>query len=167
MLGSAAEVLKESIIIIALIIGVFQPASAGLLVKLASVFRTMDFTELMPTLLQIASIIIIIAAVFICLYFTVSVITSGFLNSAEYGSYMRLIRIGTISIPEVLSEIRGRWIRMAWTVFVVELIKNIPFLIYVAWLIVDIANLSSMNSFQMMIRPYLWLQLMLIAMVFL
>lgn len=165
MLGSAAEVLKQSVIVMALIFGLSQLTSVGLLNKLAEAIQSTDFSTFLSTFLQILSAIMTIVAISIGLFFIISIIVSGFLNSAEYGSYSRLLRVGVLSMQDVFSEMRGRWIKMAWTVFIVETMKNGPILVSLSWVLIDAMGLPSLSALQMIGRLFLWLQVVLISMV--
>ncbi|MEM2088506.1 MAG: stage II sporulation protein M [Thermoproteota archaeon] len=164
MLGSAVEVLKESIIVISLMFSLSKLAAAGVLMMLAEAFRTMDFTMLISIVYQAASILIPIIAFSIGIFLIASIIAGGFLNSAEYGSYLRLLHTGVLSISDVFNELRKRWVSMIWTVFIVETIKIGPLLLTITWIILDMFNLRIGELTAM--RFFTWYRLMLLAVLF-
>lgn len=162
MLGSAVEVLKQSIIVIALIFSLSQLASTGILMVIAEAFRTMDFAALIPAIYQVLSILIPIIAFSTGIFLVVSVTAGGFLNSAEYGSYLHLLRKGVLSISDVFDEMRKRWINMIWTVFIVETMKSGPLLLTIAWILLDISTLQ-IGGLTIIRRLYIWYGLILFA----
>lgn len=162
MLGSAVDVLKQSIIVIALILGLSQLASAGVLMMIAEAFQTMDFTTLTLAIYQAASILIPVVAFSIGIFLVASITAGGFLNSAEYGSYLLLLRKGVLSISDVFDEMRKRWINMIWTVFIVETMKSGPLLLTIAWILFDISTLQ-IGGLSIMRRLYIWYGLILFA----
>ncbi|MGC8831756.1 MAG: stage II sporulation protein M [Thermoproteota archaeon] len=165
MLGSAVEVLRQSIIVIALIFSLSQLASTGVLMMLAEAFRTMDFTTLISVVYRAASVLIPIIAFSIGIFLVASITAGGFLNSAEYGSYLRLLRTGVLSIPDVFDEMGKRWLNMIWTVFIVEAIKIGPLLLAVAWILIDISSLQ-IGGLRIISRLYIWYELILLAVLF-
>ncbi|MEM2929809.1 MAG: stage II sporulation protein M [Thermoproteota archaeon] len=168
MLGSAVEVLKESIILITLIVSLMQLAAAGVLKKLAESIEAGDFSRLALTFSPVASTVIIVITVSVFVFLLVSILAGGFLNSAEYGSYLRLLHEGRLSTRDVFEEMRLRWARMAWTVLVVETIKILPVLVALSSILIDALNLSRASLGPLLIasRVFLWLGLIMLASVF-
>jgi hypothetical protein len=172
MLGSAVEVLKESIIVIALIFILSQLAATNILNEIASALTTSDFLTLFPILSSIISIVVTTIIFSIFVFFLVSIIAGGFLNSAEYGSYLHLLRNGMLSISNILEEMRSRWAKMAWTVLVVEILKYGPIFLALCWIFFDILNLSTMgldrlqHSLFIIDKLFLWLGFILLALIF-
>jgi len=172
MLGSAVEVLKESIIVIALIFILSQLAATNILNEIASALTTSDFLTLFPILSSIISIVVTTIIFSIFVFFLVSIIAGGFLNSAEYGSYLHLLRNGMLSISNILEEMRSRWAKMTWTVLVVEILKYGPIFLALCWIFFDILNLSTMgldrlqHSLFIIDKLFLWLGFILLALIF-
>ncbi|MEM3130234.1 MAG: stage II sporulation protein M [Nitrososphaerota archaeon] len=172
MLSSAVEVLKESIIVITLIFFLSQLAATNILNEIANALIANDFLTLFSILSSIISIIIFALIIAAVIFFLASIIAGGFLNSAEYGSYFNLLRNGTLSISNVLEEIKVRWARMAWTVFIVEIVKYCPISLALVLIFLDILNLSTMglerlsHSLFIIDKFLLWLGFILIALIF-
>ena len=172
MLSSAVEVLKESIIVITLIFSLSQLAATNILNEIANVLITNDFSTLFSLFSSIIPIIIIAVIIAIFAFFLVSIIAGGFLNSAEYGSYLHLLRNGILSISNVLEEMKVRWTKMAWTVLIVEIIKYGPISLVLTWIFFDILHLSTMSLDQLQYSLFiinkllLWLGFILLALIF-
>ncbi|MGC8832388.1 MAG: hypothetical protein ACP5PQ_07400, partial [Thermoproteota archaeon] len=171
-LNSAVDVLKQSVIVIALLFGLSQLTATGVLSALAEAIRTRNLSALFSTLSSIAPTIVFVIVVSASVFLIVSVIAGGFLNSAEYGSYLRLLHQGTLSFRDVFEEMRVRWAKMAWTVLMVETLKVGPVLIALASIFYDILRLSfaRSDSFQYPLlfadRLILWSGLILLSLVF-
>jgi len=129
---------------------------------LAEAFRTLDFTTLISTVYQAASILIPIIAFSIGIFLVASIIAGGFLNSAEYGSYLHLLRAGVLSVSDVFDEMRKRWVNMVWTVLIVETVKSGPLLLTIAWILVDVSSLQ-IGELTIIRRLSLWYGLLLLA----
>jgi len=129
ILGSALEVLKQSVIVVALMFSLSQLASTEMLRELAESIRELDFTRIASTVPPIVSMLMPVLIITVSIYYVVSIIAGGFLNSAEYGSYLRLVRQGVLSLKEIFEEMRKKWLKISLTVFMVETIKIIPMLI--------------------------------------
>jgi len=163
ILGSAIEVLKQSIIVIAIVFSLSQLAASGVLRELAESLSTLDFQRIVSIISPIIHILIPVLLATISIYYVTSIIAGGFLNSAEYGSYLRLLKQGTISIKDVFEEMRAKWFKMSWTVFIIETIKMMPLLVAVSIILSDIIYLVSrpeLLSFWSLIR---WLLLIIFA----
>ncbi|MDW8034231.1 MAG: hypothetical protein RMI79_04815 [Nitrososphaerota archaeon] len=126
ILSSAFEVLKQSIVVISLIFGLSQLALTGFLREFAESISTFNFTRAVSILSPVISMLIPLLIVTISIYYVTSIIAGGFLNSAEYGSYLRLVKQGTISFKDIFEEMKTKWLKMTWTVFIVETIKMLP-----------------------------------------
>ncbi len=162
MLSSTFDVLKESIIVIALMYSLSQLASIGILRTIAEAIRGLDFNLIALTFYQIAPQIIFTIAALIGLFFIVSIVTSSFLNSAEYGSYLYILQTGKLSILNILNEIRKRWTNMIWTVFIVELIKYGPLILTALWILFDILSLPLIDINSLLFNKFLiWLIIIL------
>lgn len=171
MLNSAVDVLKQSIVVTALMAGLFQLTPSGVFVEIAEAIRAGEISKLLSTISQIMPEITFIVVISTVMFFLASVIASGFLNSAEYGSYIHLLRNGTLSISNVLEEMKIRWAKMAWTVLVVELVKYGPVLLALGWVFFDIVHLPSTifdpSRYSLIIsKLFLWLGIVLFASIF-
>jgi len=167
MLSSAVEVLKESIIIVTVIVSLMQLAATGVFEAIAESIRTGDVSLLVSTLSTAASAIIILIAISVFVFFLASILAGGFLNSAEYGSYLRLLHKGMLSTADVFEEIRLKWVKMAWTVLVVETIKMLPVFTILALILLDVLSMVSTSLDPSLItsRIFLWLSLLMLALV--
>lgn len=143
LLGSAAEVLKQSIIVIALMFSLSQLTTSGIFRDLAESISTLDFPRMISIVSPIIHVLKPVLFVTISIYYVASIIAGGFLNSAEYGSYLRLLKQGKIYFRDILEEMGGKWIRISWTVFMIETIKMIPQLIAISVILSDIVYLAS------------------------
>lgn len=161
MLSSTFDVLKESIIVIAFIYSLSQLASIGILRTIAEAIQRLDFNLIALTFYQIAPQIIFTIAVLIGLFFIISIVTSGFSNSAEYGSYLYILQTGKLSILNILNEIRKRWVNMIWTVLVVELTKYGLLIITAVWILFDILNLPLIDPLLLLDKFLIWLIIIL------
>jgi stage II sporulation protein M len=172
MLSSAVDVLKQSVIVIALLFGLSQLSASGALSALAEAIRARNLSALFSTLSSIAPTIIFVIVMSASMFLIVSVIAGGFLNSAEYGSYLRLLHQGALSFGDVFKEMRVRWAKMAWTVLMVETLKFGPLLVALASIFYDILRLSFArpDSLQYPLlfadRLILWSGLILLSLVF-
>ncbi|MBO3769026.1 MAG: stage II sporulation protein M [Candidatus Brockarchaeota archaeon] len=170
ILSNAFEVLKQSIIVIAIILGLSQLTSTGILKDLAESISKFDFERMVSLIYPIIHMLVPILIATISIYYIASILVSGFLNSAEYGSYLRLVKQGTISFKDVFEETRIRWFKMSWTVFIVETIKIMPLLITMGVIISEIIYLSSQISKgiipSMGYRFVFWLMLIILSMIF-
>ncbi|MGB9717991.1 MAG: stage II sporulation protein M [Thermoproteota archaeon] len=168
ILSSAVDILKQSIVVVTLIASLVQLAAAGVLRAIAESIGSGDVSRLVSTLSPVVPIIIIAAAVSVFVFFLVSILAGGFLNSAEYGSYHRLLRKGGLSTEDVFEEMRLKWVKMAWTVLVVETIKILPLLIVSALILSDVLRLFSAgpDSSTIVSRVFLWLGLAILALIF-
>ncbi len=168
MLGSAVEVLKQSIIVVTIMLSLMQLAAAGIFKALADAIGTGDLSKLVLTIAPVVPTLIIMIAVSVFVFFLASILAGGFLNSAEYGSYLRLLHHGRLSTGDIFEEMRLRWTRMAWTVLVVETIKILPMLIALASIFLDVLSLSSISSdpLAIMNKLLLWLGLVMLALFF-
>ncbi|MCW1311918.1 MAG: hypothetical protein OH338_00620 [Candidatus Parvarchaeota archaeon] len=124
ILSNAFEVLKQSIIVIAIILGLSQLTSTGILKDLAESISKFDFERMVSLIYPIIHMLVPILIATISIYYIASILVSGFLNSAEYGSYLRLVKQGTISFKDVFEETRIRWFKMSCTDFIVETTKG-------------------------------------------
>lgn len=172
MLGSAVEVLKEAIIVITLIFSLSQLATTNILNEIANALIVNDFSTLFSLLSSIIPIIIFAVIIAAVIFFLASIIAGGFLNSAEYGSYFNLLRNGTLSISNVLEEMKIRWARMTWTVLIVEIVKYGPISLVLVWIFFDVLNLSTrgldqlQHSLFIIDKLFLWLGFILLALIF-
>lgn len=142
ILSNAFEVLKRSIIVIAIILGLSQLASTNILKEIAESINGFNFERILSLFSPIIHMLIPLLIVTISIYYVASMLVGGFLNSAEYGSYLRLIKQGTISLKDVFEEMRDKWLKMSWTVFIIETIKIVPILIVISVIISDMIYLS-------------------------
>ncbi|MGQ9479004.1 MAG: stage II sporulation protein M [Thermoproteota archaeon] len=165
ILSSVFEVLRQSIMFIVLLFELSELADTGLFRALSEALKELDIQPLIPVLQQAAARLIPIIAVSVSLFFMVTLLAGGFLNSAEYGSYLRVMRTGGLSIQGVLEEIRVRWVSMVWTVLVVELVKNWPIIIATIWILADIPSLPSLSIWDIWSRLLLWLAVFLAALI--
>jgi stage II sporulation protein M len=60
----------------------------------------------------------------------VVILGSGFVYSAEFGSYKRALEGDRVNIPIVMMEFRKRWKPMAWTVFISYLLTLSPIILF-------------------------------------
>lgn len=167
ILSSAVDVLKQSIILVTLIAGLMQLAAAGVLGAIAESIGTGDVSRLVSTLAPVVPTIIIVTAVSVFVFLLASILAGGFLNSAEYGSYLLLLHKGSLSTGDVFEEMRLKWVKMAWTVLIVETIKILPVLIVLAPILVDALRLlsASPGPSTVVSRLFLWLGLAVLALV--
>lgn len=168
ILSSAVDVLKQSIIVVTLIAGLIQLAAAGVLRAIAESIGAGDISRLVSTLSPVVPAIIIAVAISVFVFLTASILAGGFLNSAEYGSYLLLVQKGSVSIGDVFEEMRLKWVKMAWTVLIVETIKILPVLIVLAPILADALRLLSASPDPSTVvgRLFLWLSLAILASVF-
>ncbi|MEM1557768.1 MAG: stage II sporulation protein M [Thermoproteota archaeon] len=170
ILSNAFEVLKQSIIVIAVILGLSQLTSTGILKDLAESISKFDFERIVSLVYPIIHILVPLLVATISIYYVASILAGGFLNSAEYGSYLRLVKQGTISLKDIFEEMRVKWLKMSWTVFIIETIKMVPILIVISVIISDIIYLSSQISKGIIspigYRLIFWLLLLIFAEIF-
>jgi len=171
MLSSAVEVLKESIIVITLIFSLSQLAATNILNEIANALIASNFSRLFSLFSSIIPTIIVAVIIVSITFFLVSIIAGGFLNSAEYGSYLHLLRNGTLSISNVLEEMKLKWTKMTWTVLIVEIIKYGPISLVLILIFFDILHLSTIGLEQLKYplffnKLFLWLGFILIALIF-
>ena len=167
MLASAVEVLKQSIIVAALMVSLMQLASAGILMAVAESIRTGEFSRLVYVISPVFPTLLTIIVVSTFVFLSASIISGGFLNSAEYGSYLRLLREGRLSTGDVFEEMRLKWFKMAWTVLVVETLKLLPLLAALVPILLDAFSLvsTSPDPLALLNRLSLWLGLGVFALI--
>ncbi|MEM3712552.1 MAG: stage II sporulation protein M [Thermoproteota archaeon] len=170
ILSNAFEVLKQSIIVIAIMLGLYQLTSTGILKDFAESISKFDFERIVSLIYPIIHILVPLLIATILIYYLASILTGGFLNSAEYGSYLRLVKKGTVSFKDIFEEMEEKWLKMSWVVFIIETIKILPLLITVTVIISDIIYLSSQISKgiipSMGYRFIFWLILIILSMIF-
>ncbi|MEM3659279.1 MAG: stage II sporulation protein M [Thermoproteota archaeon] len=168
ILSSAVDVLKQSIILFTLIISLMQLTATGVLREVAESIGTGDIYRLVSTLSPVVPSIIIAVAVSIFVFLTASILAGGFLNSAEYGSYFLLLQKGSLSIGDIFEEMRLRWVKMAWTVLIVETLKILPVLIVLTPILADVLLLLSASPDPSTIasKIFLWIGLAVLALIF-
>ncbi|MBO3800527.1 MAG: stage II sporulation protein M [Candidatus Brockarchaeota archaeon] len=171
ILSNAFEVLKQSIIVIAVILGLSKLTSTGILKDLADSISKFDFERMVSLVYPIIHILIPLLIATISIYYVASILAGGFLNSAEYGSYLRLVNQGTVSLKDIFEEMKVKWLKMSWTVFIIENVKIVPILIVISVIISDITYLSSSQMSKGIISPIgyrfiVWLLLLILAEIF-
>ncbi|MEM3648784.1 MAG: hypothetical protein QW506_06440, partial [Thermoproteota archaeon] len=168
ILSSAVDVLKQSIILVTLIVSLMQLTATGVLREVAESIGTGDVSRLVSTLSPVVPSIIIAVAVSIFVFLTASILAGGFLNSAEYGSYFLLLQKGSLSIADIFEEMRLRWVKMAWTVLIVETLKILPVLIVLTPILADVLLLLSASPDPSTIasKIFLWIGLAVLALIF-
>ncbi|MEM1548666.1 MAG: stage II sporulation protein M [Thermoproteota archaeon] len=170
ILSNAFEVLKQSIIVIAVMLSLSQLASTGVLKDFAESISKFDFERMVSLVYPIIHILVPLLIVTISTYYVASILAGGFLNSAEYGSYLRLVKKGTVSFKDIFEEMKEKWLKMSWTVFIIETIKMVPILVVIYVIISDIIYLSSQISKGIVspvgYRLIVWLLLLILAGIF-
>ncbi|MBO3802469.1 MAG: stage II sporulation protein M [Candidatus Brockarchaeota archaeon] len=136
MLSGAVDVVKQSAVIAVFMVTISRLASEGVLDRLAEAISSGDAFKALGAASspQIVSSIVWAVSVSVALYYAVSVVGGGFVNSAEYGSYLQLVRTGRLSVSDVVENSGGRWVEMAWTVMVTEALKYGPLAASLLWI---------------------------------
>ncbi len=139
MLTTAVSVIEQSIVTLALIVLLTSLAARGLL---PSFLTELNQSGLSLSLLQdprfSSDLLILIAAIAVPLFLVV-VLGSGFVLSAEFGTYLQAWKEDKASLGSVLDNGSRRWKPMAWTFFVSNLITWGPAIIAYAILLLSIA----------------------------
>jgi len=137
MLSGAVDVAKQSAVLVVFMVMISLLASGGILRQLAEALAGNDpFTILgaLSTPQLISSLLWAIVAS-VALYYAISILGGGFINSAEYGSYVQLLRTGKLSVSDVIEKAGRRWVDMAITVMVTEAVKYGPLVASLMWII--------------------------------
>lgn len=132
MLSSAVDVVKQSAVLLVFMITLSLLASGGVLRQLAESISGNDPLALLSAISSPQIINAVAASV--ALYYVVSVIGGAFVNSAEYGSYLKLLSTGKLSVPDVIERTGRRWLDMALTVMLTEALKYGPLVITFTWI---------------------------------
>ncbi|MGQ9514011.1 MAG: stage II sporulation protein M [Thermoproteota archaeon] len=137
MLSSAVDVVKQSAVIAVFVVAISQLASVGILGQLADAIASNDFIKLLKIASSSQLIPSVVWAISIAVgfYYIISVLGGGFVYSAEYGSYLQLIRTGRISISDVIENSGRGWHEMAWTVMITEALKYGPLVVILIWIV--------------------------------
>jgi len=159
MIGGAVDVVKQSAIILVLVVTISQLASAGILELIADAIKSGDTFAILRAISssQLLTSIIWAVSVSVALYYFFSVLGGGFVNSAEYGSYLKLVRTGKISVSDVLENSGRMWHEMAWTTMVTEAVKYGPLVLTLAWIFSSIIGNSALGSANSLSDILLWL----------
>ncbi|MFQ6011871.1 MAG: hypothetical protein ACE5KG_06840, partial [Nitrososphaerales archaeon] len=120
MLQSALEVAKQGTIILPLLVLISQLTSRGLLPEDLSLLLDPNQVLTLVTSPDLPALLIPTLIVVVVTYALVSIAGSGFVISAEYGSYNQLMQKGNLSVNDVLDQFQGRWRSMSWTFLLVN-----------------------------------------------
>ncbi len=133
MLTSSISVLSQSIVVILGMILILQLEANGSLSQMASAVSTGNYT-LLAQLFFSSSVLdsfIVFAVSSFAIAIVVTILATGFVLSAEYGSYLRAIGGERMGVAEVMSMLRSRWRAMSWTYFLSSLIVYLPIILAV------------------------------------
>ena len=120
MLNSALQVAKQSAIILPILILISQLTSRGLLPDNLSILLDPNEVLLLVSSPEIFSLLIPTVLVALVAFTFVSIAGSGFVISAEYGSYNLLMEKEKLRVDDVLDQFQGRWRSMSWTFLLVN-----------------------------------------------
>lgn len=137
MLSGAVDVVKQSAVLVVFMVTISLLASGGILRQLAEALTGNDPFAILGAFSspQLISSLLWAIAASVALYYGVSILGGGFINSAEYGSYIQLLRTGKLSISDVVEKAGRRWIDMAITVMVTEAVKYGPLVATLMWIL--------------------------------
>lgn len=122
MLGTAINVIEQSLITLAAIVVLSVLAANGQLPGLLSGLSQTG--SIVNTFLNqtYSPLLISAATVSLSLVLAAAIIGGGFVYSAEYGLYLRAGVHGKATLAEIVPDGRRRWKSMAWTIFLANLI---------------------------------------------
>jgi len=137
MLSSAVDVVKQSAVLLVFMVTISLLASGGILRQLAEALSGNDTYAILRAISspQLISSLLWAIAASVALYYVISILGGGFINSAEYGSYIQLLRTGKLSVAGVVERSGRRWQDMAVTVMATEAIKYGPLVAALMWII--------------------------------
>ncbi len=144
MLGSALQVILQSIVTLAIMVLLTSWAVAGSLQRflaeynnsgLGSLFQDPTFSiTLIPTVIAVLVALVLVA-----------LIAGGYVYSSEYGVYLEAWSSDSVPLRSVLENGSRRWKSMAWTLFLSNLITWGPAAI---GYVLIMASASSVNSLE-------------------
>jgi len=137
MLSGAVDVVKQSAVLLVFMVTISHLASGGILRQLAEAITDDDAFAILEALSspQLISSLLWAIAASVALFYAISILGGGFVNSAEYGSYIQLLRTGKLSVQSVIERSGRRWIDMAITVMVTEAVKYGPLVVALIWIV--------------------------------
>jgi uncharacterized membrane protein SpoIIM required for sporulation len=130
MFSTGLTALTESIVGIFVVALLVRLEGTSWLAQIASDINSQNFTDLSSLISSPAFVALVLeyllpaAAVSI----TVLAVASGFVYSAEYGSYWQAREGAHVGVSEVMSRFVEKWRPMAWTMFLSNLMTFLPML---------------------------------------
>ena len=146
MLGTAISVIEQSIVTTALIALLVNLAMRGLLPTfLSQLGRIGGIANLFGSPVY-GPALILLTAVALMGVIIVAVIGGGFVYSSEYGVYVQAWRTDRVPIASVVENGSRNWKRMAWTLFLSNLITWGPAALVYSLLFLSSLGASSLNG---------------------
>ncbi|HVP23270.1 MAG TPA: stage II sporulation protein M [Conexivisphaerales archaeon] len=131
MFSTSLSVLVESIVGLAVLGLIVDLEKTDWLVRIAKAVSSMDYAQLGELLRSPGFVFVALAflapAVFVAI--VVEVLASGFVYSAEFGSYWLALQGSHVGVAEVMDKFTERWREMAWTHFLSYLVTLAPVLV--------------------------------------
>jgi uncharacterized membrane protein SpoIIM required for sporulation len=142
MLGSALQVILQSIVVIVVMLLLTGWALSGSLSRVLAAYRNSGVLGLVqdPTF---SSTIVPLSVLMLVTLVLVAIVGAGYVYSSEYGIYVEAWNKDSVPVKSVLENGSRRWRAMAWTLFLSNLITWGPAAIGYALLI---ASATSINS---------------------
>jgi len=150
LLSSSVSVLSQSIYVVFGTVLLIQLENNGTLSEINSALASRAVTSLQTILLspKVLDLVALYLGCAFVLSTVVSFMADGFAYSSEYGSYITTLRGAPLNIIGVLSFLKSRWRKMAWTEFLVELFSYLPlgllFLFFASSMLTSGPNLFSL-----------------------
>jgi len=169
MLSGAVDVVKQSAVLLVFMVTISLLASEGILSQLAEALTGNDPFAMLRAFSspQLISSLLWAIAASVALFYGISILGGGFINSAEYGSYIQLLRTGKLSVSSVVERAGRRWIDMSITVMVTEAIKYGPLVAALTWIIsIGAARFLSEGYFSLLPHILFSLSILAIAVIY-
>lgn len=128
LISSSIEVLVQSIFVLFGTILVLQLESNGIITQITAQLTLRNTAGAVAILLSpgvIYDAIGLMVIAFLISAFT-SILAGGLSYSSEFMSYVRVLGGEQVKIPTVVSALREKWKKMAWTLFLVQLLTYAP-----------------------------------------
>lgn len=169
MLSGAVDVVKQSAVLLVFMVAISHLATGGILKQLAEAITGNDAFAILESLSspQLISSLLWAIAASVALYYVISILGGGFVNSAEYGSYIQLLRTGKLSVQSVVERAGRGWIDMAMTVMVTEAVKYGPLVVALTWAVsLGASNFLSEGYLGLLANMSLSLSVLAIAVIY-
>ncbi|HEV2119872.1 MAG TPA: stage II sporulation protein M [Candidatus Bathyarchaeia archaeon] len=144
MLGSALQLILQSIVVLALMLLLTSWAVTGSLSRFLAEYGNTGLSSLFVDPAFSASLISVVTMVVVGLVF-VALIGGGYIYSSEYGMYLEALSKDSVPLRSVLENGSRRWKPMAWTLLLSNVITWGP--AAVGYLVVS-SSAASANSLE-------------------